>query len=366
MKMRRAWMLALVLGCGPQPAMTTGETASTSTTTGEGTTTSTSTSTSTSEPTTSSTTDDSAGSSGSDTGMQFIKPTDGGGGGRLVCDCPEGQLCVVAQGIDSRIIVCVLPPAGCDPADLCSQACATACYAAPPLPDGCAPDVPPPEWVGCAPEHGGPCTTWAENCPEGQKCTPESSPLAFAFCAPIVADPALLGEPCETPFGEDFWADECEQGTLCAGVDPVDQGPVCVAHCKGDGQQPICPMGTGCRRTDGGGVAICLPACDPLGPPCADGTVCVPGETGFVCARDESGPLGNLHTKCSEPVQCDAGLTCVASSGVPGCENTKGRCCTPYCDIGAPTCPQGKTCVPLFEPGDAPSDWSHVGVCAGK
>lgn len=365
--MRSAWMLVLVVGCGPQPPMTTGEGTAASTSAGEGTTsTSTSTSTSTTstgEPTTGTqTTDDSAGAS---SGVMFIVVHDGGGSEPRSCHCPEGQICVMARGIDSFPLECAIPPVGCDPADLCTQACATACYSAPPLPDGCGPDRQPPEWVECAPEFGGQCTTWAENCPEGQKCLPEPGKIGFTRCTPIAASPAALGEPCETPFGEVF-EDECEQGSLCAGVDPVDQGPVCVAHCKGDGQQPICPMGTGCRLTDGDGVAICLPTCDPLGLPCADGTVCIFGQTGFVCARDESGPLGNLHTHCGGPDECDAGLTCVASASVPGCENTQGSCCTPYCDLGAPTCPQGKTCVPLFEPGDAPPEWAHVGVCAGK
>jgi hypothetical protein len=87
---------------------------------------------------------------------------------------------------------------------------------------------------------------------------------------------------------------------------------------------------------------------------------------GFVCEVDDSGSSGAMHSKCAGPEQCDAGLTCVGSAAVPGCENTKGSCCTPYCDLGASTCPEGKTCVPLLEPADTPPDWAHVGVCAGK
>jgi hypothetical protein len=349
--LRRAWMFGLALGCGPQPpAMTS----STSATTGEGTTTSTvTTSTSTGAPTEggSQTTDDSAGSSGS--GAPFIMQVDGGGCS-FSCDCPEDKICVAAPGIECPIDACALPPAGCDPADLCSQACATACFAAPPLPDGCERGQPPPWWVHCSYDYGGPCTPWAENCPDGEKCVVNQF---GSMCAPVDPQPIPVGELCEVALE----SDPCVAGALCSATDPETGMPVCEETCKGTAEQPVCPDGDGCRYAYWQEPALCLPVCDPLGPPCADGAVCVPGLTGFVCVAQLSVLPGDLHTACSVPEHCDAGLTCF----MPGCLDGT-RCCTPYCDLGAPTCPPDHTCVPLPWPGDAPSGWAHVGVCAGK
>jgi hypothetical protein len=194
--------------------------------------------------------------SGSSTPTGFIIPPDDPD--PLVCDCPEGQLCVRSVGIDSWFIVCALPPAGCDPADVCTPACATACYLPPPLPENCD-GREPPEWLECGNNSGFECSTWTGNCPAGEKCV--VFPIRQHMdCQAIDAAPAAIGEPCTGPSDVDVDApDTCVAGAGCFGVDPVTKQPVCAAFCTGTPADPGCPPDTACQVDPESLVAICVP-----------------------------------------------------------------------------------------------------------
>lgn len=278
----------------------------------------------------------------------------------LVCNCAEDQLCVVSVSAH-WYLTCAVPPAGCDPADMCTAACASACVDAPPLPTNCAEEEPP-EWVLCTPGFAFECSTWAENCPAGEKCVPGEDILGGLDCQPLVEPAAAIGELCSGPLDGEDVVDTCVQGAGCWGHDPVTNETVCVAHCTGTPTDPGCPPDTGCMITDQGKIAVCLPSCDPLVQDCGIDSKCVLGVEDFVCVRDEinSKPAPG---KCKDTTGCDPGLACFDSEQLPGCDNAA-FCCTPYCDLGAPDCEAGLTCVPMFAEGEAPPDAADVGACA--
>jgi hypothetical protein len=82
----------------------------------------------------------------------------------------------------------------------------------------------------------------------------------------------------------------------------------------------------------------------------------------FFCEWDASGDVGALADPCEFFNTCDPGLACVAASTFADC--TGAACCTPYCDLEAPSCPLPELdCAPFFEPGQAPWGYEDVGVC---
>ena len=282
-------------------------------------------------------------------------------GPRAMCDCAADQLCVQSKGVDSWYFVCAVPPAGCDPADLCTQACATACAVPPPLSNNCD-EAEPPSHLDC---HGGAdgytCSPWAENCLAGEKCVPR--PPFDMRCEPIAENPAGLGEPCSAP-SDDGGPDTCVQGAGCRDFDAALDSPVCVAHCTGTAADPVCPAGTGCLVEQWGMLAVCLATCDPLAQDCAAGHVCVPGLDGFVCLDQPPGVGGPALDTCNGLEACDPGLLCFDATQVPGCADNVSSCCTPYCDLQAPACDlPGTTCMPLFAEDEAPEGAENVGVC---
>jgi hypothetical protein len=277
-----------------------------------------------------------------------------------MCDCPDDMLCVQSHGIDSWFFVCALPPAGCDPADPCSQACATACAMPPPLPEMCD-GREPPLFLDCDDAAGFACSPWAENCPAGSKCVPHPDAPTIE-CEPIVERPAALGEPCVGPI-DDTDLDTCAQGAGCWGFNPTTQQNVCVAHCTGTVAEPVCPPDTACLLDPDGYVAVCLPTCDPLLQDCGAGLACVPGVDAFVCVADLSGAGGQAQAGCADLDLCDPGLLCFDGTMVPDCVGSK-TCCTPYCDLDDRSCSvPGTTCEPLFAEGQAPPGADNVGVC---
>lgn len=309
-----------------------------------------------SDITTSALTETSAAES-STTEKTFIVFPDGGAVSE--CDCADDMLCVQSHGIDSWFFVCAIPPPGCDPADPCSQACATACAVPPPLPGMCD-GREPPQFLDCDDAAGFECSTWAENCPAGSKCVPHPFDPDIR-CDPIVERPAEPGEPCTGPLGATM-TDSCVAGSGCWGFDPVTQDPVCAVHCTGTLADPVCPPATDCRVDPMGFVAVCLPTCDPLLQDCGAGQSCAPGLEAFVCVEDVSASGGEALDSCVDDDFCDPGLLCLEDDVVPGCDSKS--CCTPYCDLEAPTCTvPGTTCKPMFDQGQAPPGAEDVGVC---
>jgi len=272
------------------------------------------------------------------------------------CDCADDELCILQ--VDEETFpprfFCAVPPVGCDPQELCSEACAQACPLAPMLPAGCDGDASP-VWLDCG-GRGSECSLWAQNCAAGEKCDEGS-----LRCVPEPRPAAGVGSPCEQSQG----VDNCEKGAVCFGVDPDSEAMVCVPHCGGSGEQPECPDGTICSILNEGSLTWCSAACDPLAPNCGPGMGCFFAGDEFACVPEFSGASGAALDPCEFANDCDDGLVCVATGRVPGCVD-ESSCCTPYCDLDAPACAlPGTSCVSLFDylDLDPPPEFAAVGYC---
>ena len=217
-----------------------------------------------------------------------------------------------------------------------------------------------------------PCDTWAQDCPEGEKCT------AYATsgtqwdnnkCVEIKGD-GQPGDDCMV-FGDTLGGDDdCGVGSMCWSIDPDTELGYCVGFCQGSPNDPECGEGTVCGIFNNGVLPLCLPTCDPLaaGSDCPDpNQLCVPLDNGdaFVCVLDteDSGPFA---TECELLNSCDQGLLCVPGELVPDC--FEDNCCTEYCDLdsmeGDGQCSgAGQKCIPYYE-DQPPAEYEHVGVCA--
>jgi hypothetical protein len=102
---------------------------------------------------------------------------------------------------------------------------------------------------------------------------------------------------------------------------------------------------TACSISHEGTIILCLQPCDPLVQDCPEGQSCQAAAAEFVCVRPGIGTVGD---PCGLFVDCEAGLSCVATSTAK-CDGT---CCTEACDPTTPSCslPE-QTCVPFDDAG---------------
>lgn len=212
------------------------------------------------------------------------------------------------------------------------------------------------------------CDPWAQDCPKGQKCTAWASDGGAAWdanrCVEVATDPHKPGEPCTVEGSAVSGIDDCELASMCWNVDPDTLTGTCVALCEGSPRDPTCPEpNTLCRVSGSGVLNVCLPTCNPLAVDCPQGQVCVDSGFGpFTCVFGSPGPVG---APCEFVNACDPGLACIPSELVPGCDLGSASCCSPYCSLAAPACPDGdEVCQPWFEQGQAPAGYEDVGVCA--
>ncbi len=219
---------------------------------------------------------------------------------------------------------------------------------------------------------GGPtfeCDTFAQDCAKGDKCTvwrDEGTSQLSTRCVPIAADPLPDGASCTVGDGPLSGIDDCEHGSVCWFVDADLQG-TCVAFCHGSARAPTCDEGLSCADSSSGGAALCTPRCDPLGDECGD-EICVPTGFGFWCVPDASSPGTTHGAPCETEDACPTTLACIGPQRHTTCEGGLG-CCSTLCDLTAAVdpCPDldsGQVCAPWFPPGQAPTGYEHVGVCA--
>jgi hypothetical protein len=215
------------------------------------------------------------------------------------------------------------------------------------------------------------CDPWAQDCPEGEKCAAWASDMSEHWdstrCVPVVADPALPGEPCVIEEWVASGIDDCEKGSFCWYMDYVTLAGVCVPACAGSEDAPVCPDMRACDISNDGTLLLCLEACDPLVPSCPDGQLCFSsGEGNFICDLDNSGDGGAYGDPCAFVNSCNYGLFCAYPEEVPGCDNGEG-CCSEFCDVSAMenTCAGApeQTCLPWFNDGEAPPGLEDVGYC---
>ncbi len=242
------------------------------------------------------------------------------------------------------------------------------------------PPFPPDETDGCVfictdtDTGGGECDLWDQDCMDGEKCNPWANDGGNSWnssrCAPVDSGPGQPGDACTAEGSGVSGLDSCDAGSMCWNTDEENSG-VCVALCQGSEQNPVCDdPSTACIIANDGFLPLCLPVCDPLLQDCAQGEACYPGDNGFVCAPDASGPeLGAFGDPCEYTNACDPSLVCVGAAAFPACDNT--RCCTNFCDLGDPEPSSGcggvaggQECISFFAEGQAPPGTEDVGFCA--
>jgi hypothetical protein len=212
-----------------------------------------------------------------------------------------------------------------------------------------------------------PCDPYAQDCPEGMKCTWTSEdPSALwqtAECVPLARTPVKIDEPC---VAEDILhgLDDCELGAICWNLDDTDHG-TCVGFCEGSPERPACPSGHYCAA--GRTLALCIDQCDPLAQDCQQAEEkCLPVDGSYVCIIEGSDDGGELHTPCAFANSCDPGLLCLPQTAAVECDQAESGCCEPMCDLGDPDpCPGvGQVCLPVYDP--QPAMYEHVGFCSVK
>ena len=211
------------------------------------------------------------------------------------------------------------------------------------------------------------CSTFDQDCPGGEKCSPWANDGGNAWnatrCVAVDADPDGVGEPCTAEGGGVLGIDSCDGASMCFGADvEMGQGS-CYAFCTGNENNPGCPAMSECLLGGNGVLNICIPGCDPLEPNgCAAGEVCVPnyGDT-FSCALGLGDRAAGHLEPCKFRNSCAEGLFC-AAGGIDASCDADGDCCAMYCDLAAPACEGEAACAPYYESG-APEGFEHIGYC---
>ncbi len=218
------------------------------------------------------------------------------------------------------------------------------------------------------------CDIWTPgDCGSGQKCTSVGCEVGTTawdsnVCRDIQGS-KQLGDECEYLGTGIDGNDDCDDGLMCWNQNADTGLGLCVAFCTGSAAAPNCASPNICVIANDGVLPICLPQCDPLVQDCDNGDLCVPdfNENGFVCVLDASGGMSPYGAPCQYANGCNPGLMCIASDSVPEPEcATAAGCCSPMCDLNEPnTCPgSGQECQALYQPGNAPPGFDHMGVCA--
>lgn len=200
------------------------------------------------------------------------------------------------------------------------------------------------------------CSLQTEDCPAGEKCVPPNS--TSLECRPLVESPKAVGEACSLfEAGPEY--DDCERHAVC-------RGGTCWAMAFGDEASLACPRSDQYPMSDADGVELyCAPACDPIADECPGDQVCVPYYygRGLTCGGPRSEEPGELGDPCWIN-SCGKGLACAWSEWNSVCDPRAGTCCLPFCDIFAPDCPVGSTCVSRWdEEDDVVPKLEHVGIC---
>ena len=220
---------------------------------------------------------------------------------------------------------------------------------------------------------GGPeCDNWAQDCPEGQKCSAYADNGGTSWnnlkCVPVEINGDAVGEPCTAEGGGVSGVDSCESGAMCWDLNPETGQGTCVALCTGSAESSQCAdSSTSCVIANGGVLNLCLPQCDPLLQDCGADDLCLPNPDdadSFVCVLDASGDGGKAFDPCEFANACDKGLICVDPGYATECDSQALGCCLPFCDLQQIECPgAGQECIAWYEQGMAPPGYESLGLC---
>jgi hypothetical protein len=212
------------------------------------------------------------------------------------------------------------------------------------------------------------CDIFAQDCAPGDKCMPWANDGGSSWnatrCSPVSDMPGQVGESCSVEGSNVSGIDTCDLGLMCWDVDPQTLTGVCEAMCTGSPEDPQCQAGYSCAISGDGVLALCLSDCDPIAMDCPGNDQCAPMNDGFACApAGDEAPPGEPCTLVNE---CVDGAVCISPDLTPDCAGASG-CCSSFCDLMAPDpmagCLPGQTCLPWYEPGNAPPEYAHVGAC---
>ena len=213
------------------------------------------------------------------------------------------------------------------------------------------------------------CSIWDQDCPPGEKCNPRAVDGGSSWngtrCFPLDPDPDAVGEPCTVTGSPVSGLDSCDVGAMCWDIDPTTQLGTCIAFCAGSPNAAFCASpDMHCRVSGDGILNLCVPNCDPQDAgTCATGHGCYPIYDDFTCAPDASGEdNGGPFDACEFVNACDPGSACGAAEAVGACSADASACCTPYCDLNAPSCPKGTSCVPYYDDVPRPG-YEDLGFC---
>ncbi len=191
------------------------------------------------------------------------------------------------------------------------------------------------------------CDAVAQDCDAGRCVLSPDPQTAFAvtLCAPPAEIPVEGDAECVRPDGT-YGLDDCPAGSFCGfwgrpQADPQTRG--CHAYCTQDAD---CEDGR-CAGVIGRQAGACTPSCDPLAEDtCPAGTQC--------SAIASLYPLGITYT-CNFGGAVAAGGACGATDCQPNhdCFRVAGVAysCLPRCDLSAPDCAGGLSCVPDIRQG---------------
>ena len=209
----------------------------------------------------------------------------------------------------------------------------------------------------------------ADDCPEGQKCTAYSLDeggccVGANKCVPILGD-RQLGESCTRTTDND----DCGDRLFCMTRTSGDVGPgTCLLMC--DWTAPdSCPEIFGgpatCLPLNGGVLPVCERNCHPLLDECPADYGCFPvGNAGFFCAPSTPDGAGMAGDSCFTISSCAPGFACRSGASQAACVHD--RCCTPICHVKDQEgpCVAPETCVPYYDPDDAPRpELAGIGYC---
>ncbi len=215
------------------------------------------------------------------------------------------------------------------------------------------------------------CSTYEQNCPDGEKCAPWANDGGAAWnanrCVPVTDDPVGPGEACTMEGSAVSGVDDCDASSMCWYVDDETLQGVCVPFCSGTEREPVCRESTSCVVLNDETLVMCLPECQPLLDDCEiPDTQCAWIEDSFHCAPvAEELPAGE---SCGFINDCASGSTCLLPELVsPSCDQGGYGCCTPLCDLSAPDpaadCfDPAQICAPWWDEF-VPAGYEDVGVC---
>ena len=209
------------------------------------------------------------------------------------------------------------------------------------------------------------CDVWAQDCPQGEKCTAYVKNGGAAWdatkCVVIVDDPQTPGSTCTATSGGSG-DDDCDISSMCWGVNEEGVG-YCVSLCTGNQQSNVCEdPDTSCVIVNEGVLNLCLSDCNPLLQDCPlDSEGCYPGPDGYSCAPDVSGGLG-AGEPCAGINTCAGATYCEDASLLDGCDGS--ACCTEFCATNEEdNCGGATECVPFVPEGQAQPGQENIGGC---